>query len=136
MTRRALLSVAAVSVARAQDDRFQIFAAMAGALSQDSPREFLAPIDRAMTGYEALSRNIHALLDQATAGSAVEVIREEGGGDTYTFELDWFLEIKPKSAVGGLERRRERVTAKLERKGKRWRVTAMEPLTLFAPPKS
>ena len=65
----------------------------------------------------------------------LEIVSDQGDDVRRQLELDWFLQIRSKLATGPLERRRDKVTCRLERKKKRWKVVSLEPVKFFAPPK-
>ena len=46
----------------------------------------------------------------------------EGDDQARTVELDWFLETRSRQDTGPLERRRERVTCRLARDKKSWKI--------------
>jgi hypothetical protein len=131
----ALLAVLIVSVS---DDSWKVrdmFASMAGGLSEGNAGQFLRAFDRSMPGYEALAANVRALLQQADVLNSVEVLDQTVEGAHPTAQLDWFLEITPKQDTAALERRRQIVKCRLEKQRDRWRIVALEPASFFAPPK-
>jgi hypothetical protein len=107
---------------------------VAAALSQGNLTEFLDAFDRSMAGYQTLERNAAALLRQYEVQSSIELLREETSGASRAVELDWFLQLEEQRDAGAVTRRRERVHCRLEKRGKRWKITAIEPLAFFAPP--
>jgi hypothetical protein len=136
LTRRRLLCLLPAALARAGDAAVrELFARMAEALSTGSPAGFLRPFDRQMPGYPRLEASIFALLNQFEVASSVELVEEQGDGQRRALELDWMLEIRSQAPAGSMERRRETVKATLERRGKSWRITALEPVEFFAPPR-
>ena len=50
---------------------------------------------------------------------------------TQTVELDWLLEIKGPAQI---TRRQAAVKCRLERRKKQWKIVAIDPVDLFAPP--
>jgi hypothetical protein len=106
---------------------------VAGALSQGNLTEFLDAFDRSMAGYQRLAANVAALLGQYEVQSSIELLRDERSGEALTVELDWFLQLEEQRDAGAVTRRRERVHCRLEKRGKKWKITAIEPLAFFAP---
>src|SRR5689334_15027601 len=91
--RLAVLLITAATGLAATQDVMDVFAFMASALSEGNPAIFLRAIDTSMPGYAALARNVHALAAQNALSSSVEVVKQEGEGDSQSVELDWLLEI-------------------------------------------
>ncbi len=138
MTRRALLLAGAAWTLQADDAQqvWDLLTEMAAALSDNKAEEFLRPFDRAMHGYNDLRQNIEALLLTYEVHSSIELLDEKGDSTTQTVELDWFLQLVEKQDPGGVTRRREPVRCTLVKQGKKWRITSLQPLSFFAPPKT
>jgi len=143
MTRRGLLLAGATvwlgprAHGRPDDEAREIWDVLTGlaaALSQGSPAQFLEAFDRSMPGYRMLETNVTALLGQYEVQSSIELLREEPGGAARTVELDWFLQLEEQRDAGAVTRRRERVSCRIEKRGKKWRITGIEPLAFFALP--
>lgn len=130
------------------DGAWETIAAAAGALAHGgfnflSPEErrgnaveFLSIFDRSMPGYDELRSDVIALARDFQVDSAVELVSDEGGDTRRTLKLDWDLGlISPMTDVSRVHRH-ETVTLQMSRNGKKWRVTALEPLALFAVPKA
>ena len=58
-------------------------------------------------------------------GSTVDVITDEGDEQKRTLELDWLLKIDND------EPRRQIVKCQVEKQGKKWKITALEPVEFF-----
>lgn len=140
MTRRKtfLLMMAAVRFLPADeaDDIRDFFGQLESALSEGNADQFMKGFDRAMPGYEMLAVNVAALLQHADVQSSIEVLSDEGTATSRMLELDWFLQLMEVQAAGGSTRRREQVHCTLARQGKKWRITSLVPLSLFAPPQT
>ena len=115
-------------------EMLDLLAALAAALSEGNGLAFLDRVDHAMPEYYKFEQNILALTEQNEVTASIDVIKQEGDDHTQTLELDWFLEIRSREETGPLERRRETVKCRVERQKKKWKIVALEPLTLFAPP--
>jgi hypothetical protein len=131
-----MLMIAAAPLMRADEaqDVRDFFGQLLSALSEGNADQFMKGFDRSMPGYETLAANVMALLQQADVQSSVEVLSDEGTDSTRMLELDWFLQFVEPQPGGRSTRRREQVHGTLTRRGKKWRITRMEPLSLFAPP--
>jgi hypothetical protein len=124
--------------ADAQQQVFDLFSRIASALSDDDPALFIDAIDPAMPNLADFRRDIVALTDLADLTNSLEVLSDTGDDTHRAEEVDWFLEIVGKSDPHPVERRREVVKFKLERKGdkgEKWKIVSIDPLHFFAPPK-
>lgn len=135
--RSVLLAAAAFPAARAVADDasalVDVFAAMAAALSESNPPAFLKRCDPAMPGYDALEKNLDALVQQAELASSVEILHLDETGDRRAAELDWYLEIRGREPASPLVRRRDTLRCGVQKHGKQWRVVALNPISFFAP---
>jgi hypothetical protein len=112
-----------------------LFAAIATDLSQSDSSAFMSHFDSNMPGYDRLYQFISALCNQDDVGSAIDILKETGDDRQRAVELDWTLEIDVgKQAYARVEHRQEKVKCKLERRGKHWVVTALDPIAFFTPP--
>ena len=102
-----------------------VVAEFATDLSQGDAPAFLSHFDRNMTGYARLSGLIQALAAQGDVGSSVEITEDAGDDRRRKLALDWILELAG-------DRRRQTVRCTFEHRGKRWKVTAIEPVEFFA----
>jgi len=109
---------------------FEAVATMAEQLSSDNARGFVRMFSPSMEGYEELRRNVESLDAAYEISSSIEIL----GQKENTLSVDWFLELKPKSGVGQLIRRRERVSLEFQSKGKQLEVIKFQPISLFSLP--
>jgi hypothetical protein len=112
-----------------------LLTSMSSGLSGGNAAAFLDAFDRSMPQFETLQANIIGLINQADLLSSIEIVSDQGDDNRRQLELDWFLQIRSKLATGPLERRRDKVTCRVERKKERWKVVSLEPVKFFAPPK-
>jgi hypothetical protein len=106
---------------------------LAEALSTANAPLFLEYIDPGFPNYDQFRRNIHALVEQWDLATSIEPLRVTGNEREQRADLDWFLELRAKPPSNKLVRRRERVTLKLVRSGKHWKVADLSPASLFSP---
>lgn len=128
MTRRCLLfSCLVARTAGAEDSSgvLEIFEPLASALSTGDVEGFLKPFDRQMPNLAKLRENVSALMARFEITSSIELIRS----DSAKVDLDWYLELRSKGAAGVAERRRQTITATVEKK----RIRSIAPLEFFAP---
>jgi hypothetical protein len=133
MLRRALLLlVATFALADTAADVLNVFTSAAEALINDDPASFLDSFDRNMPGYAALQNNVTGLLAAYEVGSTIEEITDAGDDQKRTVELDWLLILKQKGAINSPQQtRRQVVKCIVERRGKQWKITALDPVDLF-----
>jgi len=135
IARRAFLAaLAAPLFADTHQETIDLFTKMASALSEGNGLAFLDHVDHAMPDYGKLEKYILALAAQNEVTSSIDLLKEEGGDHSQTVELDWFLQIRSREQTGPLERRREIIKCRLERRKTKWRVMTIEPVSFFAPP--
>jgi hypothetical protein len=131
----------AIWTARAADASqqvFDLFAKIASALSDDDPAMFIEAVDPDMPNFQDFRRDLVALTDVAAVTNSIEILSDTGDDTHRADELDWFLEIVGNSEPHPVERRRDVVKFRLERKGKKgktWKIVSIDPLHFFAPPK-
>jgi hypothetical protein len=127
-----LLLFSMVALADSAADVLNVFSAAAEALTNDDSSAFLDNFDRNMPDYAALRTNIEGLLAAYEVGSTIEVVSDEGDDEKRTVALDWLLVTSEKNAVNGDQQTRRRIVkCRLERRGKPWRITALDPITFF-----
>lgn len=130
--RTALLLISMVALADSAADVVNVFSAAAEALTNDDSAAFLDHFDRGMPDYAALRGNIEGLLAAYEVGSTIEVVTDEGNDEKRMVSLDWLLVASEKNAVNGNQQTRRRIVkCTLERRGKRWRITALDPVDFF-----
>jgi len=136
LSRRALLFAACAAALHADDaqDVWDLLTAEASALSEGNSSTFVSAFDRSMAGYGMLEANVTALLDQCQVQSSIELLKDEGNATMRSVELDWFLQIMEEQDPESVTRRREIVHCRLTKEKKKWRITSLEPISLFAPP--
>jgi hypothetical protein len=127
-----LLLISTVALADSSADVLNVFSAAAEALTNDDSAAFLDHFDRSMPDYAALRTNIEGLLAAYEVGSTIEVVTDEGDDEKRTVALDWLLVTSEKNAVNGDQQTRRRIVkCTLERRGKQWRITALDPINFF-----
>lgn len=108
-------------------------AVLAGALAETNAEKFLAQLSPELKAQ--IGDSIRALLLQNEVTSSIAPFANDGDASKRVLQLDWYLEIRSKSNELALERRRQNVTCTVEMNAKKkWRVTAIDPVSLFDPP--
>jgi hypothetical protein len=127
-----LLLFSVLLMADTAADVLNVFTGAAEALINDDSASFLDSFDRNMPGYAALQNNVEGLLAAYDVGSTIEEITDEGDDQTRTVALDWLLILKQKGATNSPQQtRRQIVKCSVERRGKEWKITALEPAEFF-----
>ena len=116
-----MLAMAAVGQNR-PPEQMEVFRAVTEALANQDADAFLDQFDRKMPQYEKLRDEIQDLFGAAQEiGSTIDVITMEGD----KLELDWLLKID------NAEPRRQIVKCQVEKQGKKWKITALDPVEFF-----
>jgi len=106
--------------------QMDVFRELAEALANRDAEAFLDPFDPRMPGYDKLRDEIRELVGMAQEiGSTIDVITDEGDDQQRMLELDWLLKIDQG------EPRRQIVKCSLQKQGKKWKITALEPVAFF-----
>jgi hypothetical protein len=126
------LLFATFALADSAADVLNVFTSAAEGLINDDPASFLDSFDRNMPGYAALQDNVRGLLAAYNVGATIEEITDAGDDQKRTVQLDWLLILSQKGATNSPQQtRRQVVKCTVERRGKRWKITALEPIDLF-----
>lgn len=119
-----LISVAAFGQNR-PPEQMEVFRTVTEALANQDVDAFLDQFDTKMPGYDKLRDEIRDLFGVAQEiGSTIDVITSDGN----KLELDWLLKID------NGEPRRQIVKCQVEKQGKKWRITALDPVEFFRGP--
>ena len=96
-------------------------------LSNEDSRGFLDHFDPKMPGYEALHYEIEGLLAQPDVISTIEIVTDKGDNQQRELELDWVLKVETERP------RRQVVTIRVKKQGKKWKITMLDPVEFFKP---
>lgn len=131
-----MLCVAVSGLAQPTDARDQIRLVVrdaSRALQAGNAPLFLAPFDRkAFAEYRELREQVTALVAQRRIASSVAVQSIQGGPTDWTVEIDWLMELTHKLDPGPLEQRRDILEIRVRKRGGRWLVVGLRPVTFFA----
>ena len=122
-----LLAAALTLVAQERPaPQMEVFRDIAEALANRDADAFLDQFDRQMPGYEKLRDEIRELLAVTQEiGTTVDVISDEGEEQKRSLEVDWVLKFDTEDP------RRQIVKCRAEKQGKKWKITALEPVEFF-----
>jgi len=129
-----LVALAAPLIADTHQELVDFLGELASALSQGNSEGFLNRIDRSTPDYYKLEQYIDALTTEDEVSCSLDIVKQEGDSQAQAIEVDWALQIHPRDFLGSVETRRQTVKIRLERKKKKWKIVALDPITLFAPP--
>jgi hypothetical protein len=129
VNKRLLASLLAACLTAAGQNRppeqMEVFRGVSEALANLDADAFLDQFDPHMPQYEKLRDEIRDLIGTAQEiGSTIDVITLDGN----KLELDWLLKIDNN------EPRRQIVKCQVEKQGKKWKITALEPVEFFKGP--
>ncbi|HUP04070.1 MAG TPA: hypothetical protein VMU19_08775 [Bryobacteraceae bacterium] len=150
MTRRTLLALPLALRLRADSagEVWALIGDMADSLTEANAEGFLASCDPKMAGYEDLRANVTALIAESVPPASmaqsdregifcsIGLASEEGDDKARSVELDWIMDIRMRSGGVGSVRRQQRVKLRVEKRGKKWRVVSLDPISFFAPPET
>ena len=135
--RAAFLLFAIVLAAPAAGDPatevLDLFTDIAASLSAGNAPRFLAAFDPAMPGYAALRENVTALIAQGDVQSFIDPVENQGDGAGREVEWKWRLRLQHGQGATASLFREQNVKATVTRRGSKWRVTRLDPVSFFAP---
>ncbi len=131
----ALSLLASLAFADTHADVVDLFAGMASALSVDNPAGFMQGVDRKTPDYEGLQARIAALVQTSEIANSIELLKDEGTETRREVDLDWYLELRSRSPGGPLVHKREVIHCSVEKQGRHWRITSLQPAAFFDTPK-
>lgn len=110
-------------------EQMEVFRAVTEALANQDAKAFLDQFEAKMPQYQKLSDEIQELFGAAQEiGSTIDVITDQGDDQKRTLELDWLLKIDNNDA------HRQIVKCQVEKQGKKWKITALDPVEFFRVP--
>ena len=117
-------------------EAWDVVATMAAALAEPNDAAFMKPISKSFEQHGLVERQVRALVRTNDIVSSISVVANEGDDKQRTLEVDWYLEIQPRSLGQSLTQRRENIKLTMVKTGKRWMITSLSPVDFFAPPPS
>jgi hypothetical protein len=105
--------------------------------SGDTPaantNKFMQAFDPALPGYAQLKDNVLALEQASDIESSVDLLQNDGDDQVRTIVVDWSMSLVSHDTNVAAAQRSETLTCRLEKRGKSWRITSLEPRSFFAP---
>ena len=96
-------------------------------LSNKDSRGFLDRFDPKMPGYETLHYEVEGLVAHDSVVSTIEIVTDKGDNQQRELKLDWVLSVDTERP------RREVVTIRIEKQGRKWKIVALDPVEFFKP---
>ncbi len=112
-----------------------VFGELSTALSGGDAQDFLSYFDSSMPAWDEFQNNVTALVEQNEVLTSIDLLDQQIGETEARVELDWLLQIRSRQRTGPVTRRDEKVTCRLARRKKKWKIVELKPLSLFAPPR-
>jgi len=104
----------------------------AEALTNKDATDFLDRFDGKMPGFDTLNFYIQALVTHDAVLSSIEIVTDKSEDKDDRKQramlLDWILTIDSDRS------RRQLVNVRIERQGKKWKFTSLDPVDFFKPP--
>jgi hypothetical protein len=122
-----ILGLALVATAQTPQPVLDMLRVAAQALAEKDVPGFLDQFDRAMKGYDELGRQVTLLVAAEAAESSIEVVRDEGDDRRREMQVDWLLR------AGNSAPKRKIIAITVERSGRSWKITALNPIDFFSP---
>jgi hypothetical protein len=105
------------------------------ALQATNAASFLSYFDgKSFSEYARLEEHVVALTSQSEIGSSIQMVGFEAEGEVFHVEVDWVLQITPRSRFGKVQSRRRLIALDMQRNTKNeWKVTRLDPVDFFRP---
>jgi hypothetical protein len=123
----------AASAAKAPETPVSVLSDLSGALSNNNPAGALSAFDHQMRSYGTIEQNVVAITAQDDVTSAIDVVSDEEAAGVHKLDLDWLLRLISRTDPNLLESRRVRVNVEMRQIKGRWKITAMEPVSILDP---
>ncbi len=112
----------------------KLLTGLAAKLSDGNLPGALDAFSHTMPGYQSLSADLSAITNQYDVICVIEIREETGDDSQRKADTEWFLQLKSKQDSGPTDRRTVPVKLVTARVKGKWRITAMEPRSVLAPP--
>jgi hypothetical protein len=87
--------------------------------------EFLDHFDKSMPGYAEFSNQVEEIVGAGEVATNIDFVNTEGNDRKMTLDLDWVL------ACEGQRPKRAVIHCTIEKRGRKWKITAIEPIGFF-----
>ena len=107
---------------------------IASALGRGNAAAFAALIAPGSPQRAALIADVTALLREVEVQCSLDPVENQGDSQARTVVVDWLMTLTARSASVRIVRRRQTVTCRFEKQGRKWLLTRMEPTGFLQPP--
>ena len=121
------------SAAKAPETPISVLSDLSGALSNNNIAVALTAFDSKMPGYGTIEQNLEAITQQDDVSSAIDVVSDEEAAGVHKLDLDWLLQLTARADTNQADRRRVRVHVEMRQIKGKWKITALEPVSIFDP---
>lgn len=112
-------------------DAFEAVNEMAASMSEADAGGFLSYIDKSCPCHDELRDRVFVVAEHYLVESAIRVVDSEEADGVVTAKLSWMVKIRREKAENPISAREVEVTVKMVKRGKKWKVIAFDPVTLF-----
>ena len=105
-----------------------VLARFTASLSEGNPSGAIEMLDTSQPAMGVLAKQLR---DLTAVGEISSLVDPLDWPDQLTVILDWLLEIRASELAGGLIRKQEKVTCRFVKKGKKWKISSLEPVAFF-----
>jgi hypothetical protein len=130
------LALAFVLAGEVKDEITDLLGTIAADLSAENAPGVLSAFDKKIALYGRLQNDVPALVQRYDVASEIEILSITGEGAARDVKVDWVLAVRdknPDQPARQVDRRRAVVEMRVEKQGRRWRITALRPESFFAP---
>jgi hypothetical protein len=93
--------------------------------------KFMSVFDRSMRNFQQLRQNVLSLEQSGDIESTIDLISNTGDDRARTLQVDWTIQMtSPMTGIAAFQRH-ETVTCRVEKRGKNWRITSLEPVSFL-----
>ena len=122
----ALLLAAVLAAAQTPQPVTDLLREVSEALANQDAPALLEQFDRSTPGYAQIREDVERLLGRSSAGSTIDILKDEGDAIVRTLDLDWYLRIDREQP------RRQIVHCKVALQGRKWKIVQFEPVDFFS----
>ncbi len=134
---RSALLIAAIAclafAAKAPETPISVLSDLSGALSNNNIAVALTAFDSKMPNYGTIEQNLEAITAQDDVTSAIEIVSDDEAAGVHKLDLDWLLQLTARADSNQADRRRVRVHVEVRQIKGKWKITALEPISIFDP---
>lgn len=109
-----------------------VLGSVADALTAGNAADAIAHFDKAFPKYDALSNDLNGLVNAFYISSEIEVLDEDDAPAETKLTVRWAITLTDLQSYYTEDRSAE-LAVRLVRKGEKWRIVGLSPISLFDP---